>query len=81
VEITENAKQLPAYKHPHQACYLLGAEDYGLSPEIIKKCHDIVQIPYSFSCLNVAVAGSIVFYDRSMKCQKSIEFSGVTAQP
>jgi len=33
----------------------------------LKKCHSIVQL-YGDHCMNVAVAGSIVMYDRQTKC-------------
>ena len=66
IEIIENSKKIEKYIHPERAIYLLGAEDNGLSKETIKKCHQIVQLPGEF-CLNVAVAGSIVMYDRHLK--------------
>lgn len=49
-----------------QACYLLGAEDNGLTKEAISKCQELVYLPGERS-LNVAVAGSIVLYDRISK--------------
>ena len=30
VEIASNSRSLKGFKHPHQAVYLLGAEDYGI---------------------------------------------------
>lgn len=63
IEITERAKPLELFTHPEQAVYLLGAEDRGLSMQAMEKCHHFVQIPGN-DCLNVAVAGSIVMYDR-----------------
>ena len=64
IELIDGAVKLPAYEHSQQACYLLGAEDHGLSQETLDLCHDIVQIPGASRCLNVATAGSIVLYDR-----------------
>lgn len=60
------AKELPKFTHPARAVYLLGSEDNGLSKRAIEKCQEIVYIPSDF-CLNVAVAGSVVLYDRTTK--------------
>lgn len=67
VELCDRAASLPGYKHPDRACYLLGAEDYGLQPKQLERCHDVVVIPHASWCLNVATAGSIVLYDRRQK--------------
>lgn len=64
VEKTDAAKNLEDFHHPKRCVYLLGAEDHGLSNTAIEKSHFLVQFPSQFS-LNVAVAGSIVLYDRS----------------
>lgn len=60
------SKPLPSYQHPARAVYLLGGEDCGLSKRAIEKCHSVVHIPCDF-CLNVAVAGSVILYDRTTK--------------
>ncbi len=65
IEMAPEAKALANYAHPERAAYLLGAEDHGLSPAQVERCHDLVQIecpvPYS---MNVAVAGSLVLHNR-----------------
>jgi len=66
IEQADNSIDLNNFSHPEKAIYLLGAEDNGLPKEIIGKCQGIVHIS-SPMCLNVAVAGSIVMYDRSSK--------------
>ena len=66
IELDEQSVPLATYSHPQRAVYLLGAEDFGLPPEVIATCDDIVQIPGKAS-LNVSVAGSIVIYDRLLK--------------
>jgi len=66
VEIDERSKPLQRFHHPERACYVLGAEDHGLTKEVADACHFLVEIP-SNRCLNVAVAGSIVLYDRNAK--------------
>jgi len=66
IELTESATPIKDFKHPKQACYLLGAEDTGLTKEAIAGCQEIIILPGERS-LNVAVAGSIVLFDRLMK--------------
>jgi tRNA G18 (ribose-2'-O)-methylase SpoU len=63
---TEGLMMLADFVHPENACYLLGAEDHGIPKEVLEKCHQIVRLPGERS-LNVAVAGSIVIYDRITK--------------
>lgn len=68
VELDESAKMLPDFWHPPRACYLLGAEDHGLPKSVLDRCHHVVQIPTARDwSMNVAVAGSIVMYDRASK--------------
>lgn len=67
VEIAEGARPLPKFTHPARACYLLGAEDCGLTNEARTACHQLVVLPAASHCLNVAVAGSIVLYDRATR--------------
>lgn len=55
------------YKHFERCVYLLGSEDTGLPSNIIEKCHHILEIPNLNRCLNVAVAGSIIMFDRKSK--------------
>ena len=63
VELTEDAVNLPSFRHPPQAAYILGPEKGSLSPEVQARCDHIVKIPTAF-CVNVGVAGAIVLYDR-----------------
>lgn len=63
VELAKTATSIRTFPHPERACYLLGAEDYGLTPTILERCHHVVQLPGRY-CLNVAIAGSLVLYDR-----------------
>lgn len=65
VELVENAVPLTKFWHPPNACYLLGAEDHGLPSSVLAKCHKVIQIPAPREwSMNVAVAGSIVLWDR-----------------
>ncbi|WP_144669651.1 RNA methyltransferase [Dokdonia sp. Hel_I_53] len=70
VELDENAASLETFEHPRRCVYLLGAEDHGLSKDAIKESHFLVQFSSTFS-LNVAVAGSIVMYDRTRQKSRS----------
>jgi tRNA G18 (ribose-2'-O)-methylase SpoU len=55
-----------SFRHPDRAVYLLGNEQIGLSKRVLSQCHSLISLPGHFS-LNVAVAGSIVMYDRVSK--------------
>ena len=66
VEITDDARSLYNFEHPERAIYILGPEDGSLTYECLKRCVTTIKIPTSH-CLNVAVAGSIVMYDRLLK--------------
>jgi len=66
VELDKKAVPLESFNHPKRCVYLLGAEDHGLSREAIEKSHFLVKFKSTLS-LNVAVAGSIVMYDRGTK--------------
>ncbi len=63
VEITDDAVELPAFKHPAACAYVLGRERGSLSPELLARCAHVVKIPTRFS-LNVGLAGALVMYDR-----------------
>lgn len=63
VELTEDAVDLPSFRHPLQAAYVLGPERGSLSPELTARCDHVVRIPTRF-CVNLGVAGAIVMYDR-----------------
>lgn len=63
VELIDTAIDLPSFRHPLRAAYVLGPEKGSLSPALLAKCDYVVKIPTSF-CVNVAMAGAIVMYDR-----------------
>jgi tRNA G18 (ribose-2'-O)-methylase SpoU len=65
VGIEMGGEPLSEFTHPRNAVYLLGAEDYGLPPDILEKCNKVVSLQaIRQASYNVAVAGSIVLYDR-----------------
>lgn len=63
IELMDRSIDLPSFRHPKNAAYILGSELGGLSPEIADRCDHIVKIPMRFS-LNLSVAGALVMYDR-----------------
>ncbi len=63
VELTDAAVDLPSFRHPRCAAYVLGPERGTLSAAMIARCDHVVKIPTRF-CINVGVAGAIVMYDR-----------------
>jgi tRNA G18 (ribose-2'-O)-methylase SpoU len=63
VELSEQAVELPSFRHPAAAAYVLGPERGSLSPELLARCAQVVKIPTKFS-VNVGIAGAIVMYDR-----------------
>lgn len=66
VELTADAVALADYVHPERAIYVLGAEDSGVPLDVLNLCRDTVILPGIY-CLNVAVAGSVLMYDRCAK--------------
>jgi tRNA G18 (ribose-2'-O)-methylase SpoU len=63
VELMDDAVDLPSFRHPLRAAYVLGPEKGSLSPALVARCDHIVKIPTKF-CVNVGVAGALVIYDR-----------------
>ena len=72
VELTDDAIELPSFRHPTRAAYVLGPENGSLSPQLMERCEFIIKIPSLF-CLNVATAGAIVMYDRMRSMGKFAE--------
>jgi len=63
IELFDDSIELPSFQHPLRAAYILGAERFGLSPEMAARCDYVVKIPTRFS-LNLGLAGALVMYDR-----------------
>ena len=63
IELLDTAIDLPSFRHPLRAAYVLGPEMGSLSGPLLKRCDYVVKIPTSF-CVNVAMVGAIVMYDR-----------------
>mmetsp|Transcript_14365 Transcript_14365/g.46145 ORF Transcript_14365/g.46145 Transcript_14365/m.46145 type:complete len:86 (+) Transcript_14365:351-608(+) len=59
---------LHEFEHPERAVYVLGSEDAGLPPSVVRACHLCVSLEgLRAASYNVAVAGSILMYDRHRK--------------
>lgn len=65
VELTPDSVELPSFRHPRAACYILGPEDGSLSPDMQARCDHIVKIPTKF-CINVSLAAALTLYDRTL---------------
>ena len=63
VEITDDATELPRFRHPLRVAYVFGGERTSLSVDILSRCAHVVKIPTRFS-INVGMAGAIILYDR-----------------
>lgn len=63
VELMPDSIELPRFRHPQCAAYVLGPELGSLSPALVARCAYTVKIPMKF-CVNVGVAGALVMYDR-----------------
>ncbi|HYE50578.1 MAG TPA: TrmH family RNA methyltransferase [Azospirillaceae bacterium] len=72
VELTADAVELPSFRHPLRAAYVLGPERGSLSPAMVGRCDHVVKIPIKF-CVNVAVAAAIVMYDRMISLGRFAE--------
>jgi len=56
---------LREFSHPSKAIYLLGSEAMGLPQAVLTACNAIVSLEsVQYQSYNLAVAGSIVLYDR-----------------
>ena len=63
IELMDRSIDLPSFRHPRRAAYILGSERHGLSREMQARCDHIVKIPTRFS-INLSLAGALVMYDR-----------------
>lgn len=63
IELVDNSIDLPSFRHPARAAYVLGPERNSLSVGMVNQCKFVVKIPMHF-CVNVSVAAAIVMYDR-----------------
>jgi len=72
VEFLPDAVDLPSFRHPSRAVYVLGPEGGNVSNEMLARCDHTIKIPLKF-CINVGVAGALVMYDRMIGLGKFAE--------
>ena len=65
IEQSDKSRDIKNFIHPESCIYLLGAEDTGIPNDILKG-KQVVHISTPM-CLNVAVAGSIIMFDKFNK--------------
>ena len=63
IEISDEAVDLPSFRHPRQAAYVLGSEREGLSKDVQALCDHMV---HPHALVNLGIAGAIVMYDRML---------------
>lgn len=66
IEQSKKSIDIKYFQHPERCIYLLGSEDNGLPNWIQDRCQKVIHISSPMS-LNVAVAGSIIMFDRLQK--------------
>jgi tRNA G18 (ribose-2'-O)-methylase SpoU len=68
VGVEMGGEPLAKFTHPRCATYLLGSEDNGLPPVLLRLCQHVVSIEAARTAsYNVAIAGSLVMYHRLTK--------------
>jgi tRNA G18 (ribose-2'-O)-methylase SpoU len=68
VAVEMGGRPIAGFTHPERAIYLLGAEDNGLPASVLAHCHHTISLPsIRTESFNVAVAGSLVMFDRLTK--------------
>ena len=73
VAVEMGGAPLATFHHPDRAVYVLGSEDNGLNSSVLRACAHVVELPAEVgrgASFNVAVAGSLVMYDRLVKRRK-----------
>lgn len=80
VELVDDAIELPSFRHPRQAAYVLGPERGSLSPALQERCDHLIRIPTQF-CVNVGIAGAIVMYDRMINLGRFARRAGLPGGP
>lgn len=63
IEIADDVVDFPPLYHPRSAVYLFARWKESLSPELAGRCRRVLRLPAGF-CLNLAMAGVMVLYDR-----------------
>lgn len=69
IELTDDAIDLPTFRHPLCAAYVFGRERGSLTEAMQARCQHIVKIPTKF-CVNVSVACAVTLYDRTLNFRR-----------
>lgn len=68
IDACPTAIDLPEFKHPKRAVYILGNEKSGIPKEMLEKCDQCVTVPSARGhSYNVSMAGTLIMYDRYVK--------------
>ena len=68
IAVEMGGEPLETFVHPERAVYILGSEDTGLPDSVVASANHHVALPaVRYESYNVAMAGSIVLYDRLAK--------------
>lgn len=68
VAVEMGGTPLEDFEHPQDAVYILGSEDAGLPKSVLRACHSVVSLRATrYASYNVAIAGSLIMYDRQAK--------------
>lgn len=68
VAVEMGGRDIGSFVHPERAFYLLGAEDHGIPRHVVERCHHVISLPsVRTASYNVAVAGSLVMFDRQQR--------------
>lgn len=68
VAVEMGGDPIEGFRHPERAVYLMGAEDHGIPDAALARCHHVISLPsVRVESYNVAVAGSLVMFDRMNK--------------
>ena len=68
VAVEMGGTPLEDFEHPLDAVYILGSEDAGLPKAVLRACHSTVSLRAErYASFNVAIAGSLIMYDRQTK--------------
>lgn len=73
VVVEYGGEDLCNFVHPKRALYVLGSEDDGVPPALVRAANrhvSIATVEGRPSSLNVAAAGAVVMYDRLTKEKK-----------
>ena len=72
IELLDEAAELPSFRHPRCAAYVFGPERGSLSAAMVARCDHLARIPTGF-CINLASAGAVVMYDRTLNLGRFAE--------